>query len=96
MTTQREITDAELRRKAYAIYYAGGLRDRLLAEDAANHGRFLALDVATGDYAIDDRLIEGALKLRERGSLPEAVFTFRIGYTASGKLGGRLQLEVAP
>ena len=96
MTTQREITDAELRRKAYAIYYAGGLRDRLLAEDAANHGRFLSLDVATGDYAIDDRLIEAALKLREQGSLPEAVFTFRIGYTTSGKRGGRLQLEVAP
>ena len=96
MTTPGDIADLETQRKAYAIYYAGGLRDRLLAEDPANHGRFLVLDVASGDYEIDDRLMEATLRLHQGHTAPESSFAFRIGYTASGKLGGRLQLEVEP
>ena len=94
MTTQREIAAAEVQRKAYAIYYAGGLRDRLLAEDAANHGRFLVLDVATGDYEIDDRLAEASLRLHQRRPPPS--FAFRIGYPAAFKRGGPWKPEVEP
>ena len=96
MTTQREIATAEVQRKAYAIYYDGGLRDRLLAEDAANHGRFLVLDVATGDYEIDDRLAEASLRMHQRRRAPESSFAFRIGYPAAFKRGGPWKLEVEP
>ena len=96
MTTQREITATEVQQKAYAIYYAGGLRDRLLAEDAANHGRYLALDVATGDYEVDDRLIEATLRLHQRHPTPETTFGFRIGYPAAYKRSGSWKPEVEP
>lgn len=94
MTTPRDIADFETRQKAYAIYYDGGLRDRLLAEDAANHGRFLALDVATGDYEVDDRLAEASLRLHQRRPPPS--FGFRIGYPAAYKRGGPWKPEVEP
>ena len=96
MTTPRDIADFETRQKAYAIYYDGGLRDRLLAEDAANHGRFLVLEVVSGDYEVDDRLVEASERMHERHQAPETSFAFRIGYPAALKRGGPWKLEVEP
>lgn len=92
MTASKKIANSELRQKAYAIYYDRGRRDRVLAENAANHGRSLALDVATGDYEIDDRLPEASFRLRQRHPTPESTF----GYTAVFKRGGPWKPEVEP
>ena len=71
--------------RAHAIYDAE-LRRKLEPEQ---NGRYLALEVETGDYEIADRFRDANAKLRERHPLPTLFFTFRIGYPAALKLGGR-------
>ncbi len=75
---------SDLGTRAHAIYDAE-LRHRL---EPHEHGRYLALEVETGDYAIGDRFGDANEKLRERHPLPTLFFVFRIGYPAAVKTGG--------
>ena len=75
---------SEFGRRAHAIYDAE-LRHKLEPEQ---NGRYLALEVETGDYAIGDRFGDANEKLRERHPLPTLFFVFRIGYPAAVKMGG--------
>ena len=93
MATQKEVAHTQLSRRAYAIYYDGGLRDRVKGQ---HHGRYLALEVATGDYEIADSIIGADTALRPRHPLPAQFFIFRIGYPAAVKMGGQWQLEDNP
>lgn len=76
---------SDLATRAHAIYDAE-LRDKL---EPHEYGRYLALEVETGDYEISDRFRDANRKLRERHPLPTLFFTFRIGYPAAIKFGGR-------
>ena len=75
---------SQLANRAHAIYDAE-LRHKL---ESHEHGRYLALEVETGDYAIGDRFRDANEKLRERHPLPTPFFVFRIGYPAAVKMGG--------
>ena len=77
---------SDFSKRAHAIYDAE-LRHKL---EPHEHGRYLALEVETGDYAIADRFRDANAKLRERHPLPALFYTFRIGYPGALKLGGQL------
>lgn len=56
--------------------------------EPANAGRFLALDVESGDYEIADEALAASQRLRERR--PGAVaYLARVGHPAAFRLGGR-------
>ena len=76
---------SELATRAHAVYDAK-LRHQV---EPNENGRYLALEVETGDYEIADRFRDANEKLRERHPLPTLFFTFRIGYPAAIKFGGR-------
>ena len=49
---------------------------------AADIGRFVVIDVNTGEYEIDDTDIEGSIRLQER--VPNAlIHGLRVGYSAA-------------
>lgn len=76
-----QISD-EIGNRANEIY-ATDIRDNLSPED---HGRFLAIDVTTGEYAIADEILDAGRQLRERQ--PDAVsFILRVGYEAAASIG---------
>ena len=51
-------------------------------------GKFLVIDVETGDYEIDKRMILASKKLRERK--PDAItYGVRVGFSAAYRMGGR-------
>lgn len=71
-------TPDEIATRAKEIYSAE-IRDKLSPED---DGRFLAVDITTGQYAIDDEFAGASRLLRER--LPDAVgFILRVGHDAA-------------
>ena len=76
---------SDLATRAHAIYDAQ-LRHQL---EPHENGRYLALEVETGDYEIADRFRDASKKLRERHPLPALFFTFRVGYPTAIKFGGR-------
>ena len=75
---------SEFADRAHAIYDAE-LRQKL---EPHEHGRYLALEVETGDYETADSFGEANDKLRERHPPPTLFFTFRIGYPSAIKFGG--------
>ncbi len=76
---------SEFAARAHAIYDAE-LRHKL---EPHEHGRYLALEVETGDYEIADSFGGANQKLRERHPLPVKYFVFRIGYPAAVKMGSQ-------
>jgi hypothetical protein len=53
------------------------------------HGKYLALDVHTGDYEVGEDYLALWKALRRRH--PDAwLYTVRIGYPALGRIGGRV------
>ncbi len=51
-------------------------------------GKFVVIDVETGDYEVDKRGLEASRRLRRRN--PGAVtYRVRIGFTAALRMGGR-------
>lgn len=71
-----ELTRDEIERRAWEIY-----RQQVRPNVITGHrGHFLALDIMSGDYEVDPKLITQAIaRLRERH--PNAVcYSFRIGY----------------
>lgn len=56
--------------------------------DPLHCGKFLVVDVETGDYEIGERMILASKKLRERK--PEAItYGVRVGFLAAYRMGGR-------
>lgn len=59
------------------------IRDRV---DAGNHGKFVVIDVETGDFEVDQEDVEATLRLLARH--PGAItYGLRIGYPAAYTLG---------
>lgn len=79
-------SDQDIARRGQALY-----ESRICAVVEAEHkGKFLVLDVDSGDYEIDAEDIM-AMK-RARAKHPDAVFYIaRIGVTAAYNPGGRLR-----
>ena len=64
MTTQNRVRMpyAEQKRRGEAIYNAQ-IRQRIAPEDA---GKFVLVDVRSGDYEVDDRAARGIIRLLQR------------------------------
>ena len=79
----------EVQSRGEAIYQEQ-LRDKV---EAGNKGRFLVVDIETGEYQIDeDDLQATKLALAKR---PEAVlYGLRIGYPTAYRLGGHAAEDV--
>jgi hypothetical protein len=78
----------EILERAQVIY-----EQRIRPEvEAGNKGKFLIIDIETGDYEMDaDDL---AASKRAKANHPEGtLFTLRIGYPAAYRLGGRFLVE---
>jgi hypothetical protein len=74
----------EFARRGDAIYERD-IRPRLSAED---DGKFVAIDIETGDYEIDPDDFEATERLSVRR--PEAqMWLVRVGHRAAHSLGGR-------
>jgi len=83
-------TSDEIAERGQALYDSR-IRDDLAADD---RGKFLVLDIETGEYEIDRNEL-AALK-RSRARRPEGAFyILRIGYPAAYRLG-RQALAAAP
>lgn len=65
--------------------YGSAVQPKLKANDK---GRFVALDIDSGEFEIDDDEMEACLRLRAR--LPEAqVWMVRVGFRSVHRFGGR-------
>ncbi len=83
-------------RKEYTIEQIGALGKEIYRErikhlvEPHEKGKFIAIDVESGDYEIADKLITASHRLRERR--PESVrFGGRVGYTSAYRIGWREQ-----
>lgn len=77
-------TAQSVARRGREIYEAN-----VRAEVEPEHeGRFLALDVTSGDYEVGDEVLPTSARLRERK--PDAVlYLLRVGHPTAYRLGGR-------
>lgn len=76
----------ELARRAKSLYER---RIRGLVEaDAANEGRFVAVDVESGDFEVADDALGAGARLRRRRP-GASVYLMRVGRPAAFRLGGR-------
>lgn len=77
-------TSAEIVRRGQALYDQQ-IRAKV---DASNKGKFLVLDIETGEYEIDESELH-ALK-RAKAKNPDAsLYMLRIGYSTAYRLGGK-------
>lgn len=83
-------TNEEIARRGNELYRQT-IRDQVLPQ---HKGKFLVLDIESGDYEIDedDLSAEEALRLRRPAGI---LFGLRIGYTSAYTLSGRMIAEVA-
>ena len=63
--------------------YETELRNKV---ESGNIGRFLVVDVETGDYEIDDEDVRASLRLLDRNP-GAAVFGIRIGHPVAYRIG---------
>lgn len=58
--------------------------------EAELKGKFLVLDINTGDYEVDKEHVQAALRMLERHPIESerAFYSFRIGYPATYNIGG--------
>jgi hypothetical protein len=80
-------SDREIAARGKEIY------DRVIrtqVETSENIGRIIAIDITTGNYHIDDNLLESSSRLQEQ--FPNAiVWAERIGFNAVYAVGGSLK-----
>ena len=71
--------------RAKAIYDA-----ELRHLETEHKGKFLVLDVNTGDYEFDEKHVQAAFRMLEKHPIEaeRAFFSFRIGYPAAYWMGG--------
>jgi len=73
--------------------YEQRIREEVEA-DGANDGRFVAVDVESGDYEVADNALGAGAGLRRRR--PDAViYLMRAGRPAAFRLGGRFRAKPA-
>lgn len=90
MATAR-LQKEEISRRGEALYHAR-IREQLDLE--ADQGKFLVVDVGTGDYEVDRSDVAALHRLRARQ--PEAVvYILRIGRAAAYHLGRNLRMAPA-
>ncbi|UBF29378.1 hypothetical protein K9N68_17005 [Kovacikia minuta CCNUW1] len=78
--------DNEIARRGKELYEKA---IRTQVETADNIGKIISIDIVTGDYEINDDLLETVRRLRARN--PDAVtWTERIGFNAVYSIGGTL------
>jgi hypothetical protein len=86
MATRTELTAEEIGRRGKAIYEER-LREQV---EPGNVGRYLSLDIDSGEYEIGDDRLETLDRLSTR--LPNAeIYTVLIGYPAAGAIGTGLR-----
>lgn len=78
------LSDAEIVRRGRAIYDS---RIRSLVEPAHN-GRFVAIDIDSGDYEIADAAIDAMDRLDQRHA-DALYYVHRIGFASAYKFGKR-------
>ncbi len=82
-------TTEEVAARGEAIY-AKQIRAQV---EAGNQGKFLVLDIETGDYEIDAEDLQATLRMLAKR--PAAVlYGLRIGYPTAYRLGGRFKVNV--
>lgn len=87
--TQGQCSPQEVVDRGEAIYQ-NQIRSQV---EAGNKGKFVVIDIKTGDYEIDTEDVQASLRLLARR--PDAViYGLRIGHRAAYKLGNRCQPEV--
>ncbi len=85
---QPRYSKEEFERRGDAIYY-NQIRPRLKPKDK---GKFLAIDIETGDHELAADELKAIRKLRAR--IPEAqIWMVRVGYRAVHRFGGRDEPE---
>jgi hypothetical protein len=90
-TTQPRYSKEEFARRGDAIYEKEIL-PRLTAKDA---GKFLAIDIETGDFEIASDEMKAGDKLRRR--LPDAqIWMVRVGHASTRNFGGHQSRQGLP
>ena len=64
-------------------------RDIRSKVEAGHHGEVVAIDVATGTWAVGDNVIAATERLREQRPNAVDVWLLRVGYRALHHFGGR-------
>ena len=81
-----ELTSEEIARRGRALYQR---EVRFLVETPENIGKVIAIDLNTGNYEIDQDLIEACDRLKAKH--PDSVtWVARVGYDAVYAIGGTL------
>jgi hypothetical protein len=89
-TVKRRYSKEEFVRRGDDIY-ENVVRPQL---KAADDGKFAAVDIETGEFAIDVDELKAGNKLRKR--IPDAqIWMVRVGHRAVHRIGGRLRRETA-
>ena len=90
-SVKRRYSKEEFARRGDAIY-ENDILPKLAAKDV---GKFLAIDIETGEYAIAADEMKAGDKLR--GRIPEAqMWMVRIGYASARSFGGRQVRQELP
>ena len=87
-TTQRRYGKEDFARRGDALYEKA-IRPQLQASD---EGKFAAIDIETGEFALDADELRAGNKLRKR--IPDAqIWMVRVGSRAVHRIGGRVRRE---
>ena len=87
---QTQYTDEEIGQLAEQIYRRS-IRDKVMPQ---HKGKFLIVDIESGDYEVDEDDLAAEDRLRARRP-NDVFFGMRVGYKAAYTLGGRMQEEDA-
>lgn len=88
MLTYADITPQEIGRRGREIYN----RDIRPHVEADNIGKFLILDINTGEYEIDSEDLVASKRLLER--VPDGIlYGVRVGYRTAYTMAGHMQRE---
>jgi hypothetical protein len=90
--SERHHEKAEIARRGKTLYERH-VREEVEAE-GANEGRFLAIDVDSGDYEVADDALRAGAGLRRRRP-DAAVYLMRVGRPTAFRLGGRFRAKPA-
>jgi hypothetical protein len=87
-STQRRYSKEEFARRGDALYEKE-VRPQLKADD---EGKFVAIDIESGEFTLDADELKAGNKLRKR--IPDAqIWMVRVGYRAVHRIGGRVRRE---
>jgi hypothetical protein len=89
MNAQATISPNEVIERGQALY---DTRIRAAVDTPQNHGKFVSIDVLSGDYEIGENHTDTTLNLRRRHPDP-VIATLRIGFRAAFTRGGRMTPE---